>query len=449
MQETNIYHKAENIRDVIRYIRRFKNALLVIYIDDEIINSTLFQRHIQDISLLHDANLKIIIIPGAHKRIDEVLKSYNIDWSMQNGIRITPEEAMPLIKMAAFDVSNIVMSSLAGEHLNSLIGNWVRARSKGVINGIDYGTAGEIDKLQIDAIKKVLDEGFIPIFPSIGWSTIGKPYNISSISLSEQIAERLNADKLFYLLPNGLITTENFKIPENITTTEDHTIPALSLEELQTVLSLNPVIKQADKNNSIKNKIISLLNISQKACSNGVSRVHILNGSQNGTLLSEIFSDFGSGTMIYSNNYGGIRKMNKEDISSVYSLMQPFVKEGNLLPRTKQNLFAQLDDFVVYELDGRIRACAGMHCYPGKQAEIIGVTVDHSCSKQGIGAKLIEHFIKEAQKLKFVSLFILTTQSSDWFEKFNFVPDSISSLPEKRKEIWSSSRNSKVYRLYF
>ena len=61
MNEINRYKKAQNIRSVIRYIQKFKNALVVIYIDDEIINSPLFSSHMRDISLLHQAGIKVIL----------------------------------------------------------------------------------------------------------------------------------------------------------------------------------------------------------------------------------------------------------------------------------------------------------------------------------------------------------------------------------------------------
>ena len=178
MQELLRNKKAQQIRDVIRYLQKFKQAIVVIYIDDEIINSSLFSSHMRDISLLHQAGLKVVIVPGSRKRIDQILSESNISWTYKNNIRITNEDAIPQIKMAAFDISNIIMTSLAANHITATIGNWVRARAKGVINGIDYGTDGEIDKIKIDAIKNTLDNGLIPIFPCIGWSSIGKPYNI-------------------------------------------------------------------------------------------------------------------------------------------------------------------------------------------------------------------------------------------------------------------------------
>ena len=86
MQTSN--KKAENVRDVIRYLKKFNNALIVIYLDDKTIGSSLFSSHIRDISLLHQAGLKVVIIPGARTRIDEVLQSAKIDWSYKNNIRI-------------------------------------------------------------------------------------------------------------------------------------------------------------------------------------------------------------------------------------------------------------------------------------------------------------------------------------------------------------------------
>jgi len=193
-----ILEKAERIRDVIRYIKRFKNATVVIYLDDDIIDSPLFVSHIRDIALIHQAGLRVILVPGARRKIDEYLSKNGISWTYENGIRITPVEAMPLIKNAAFDAANVVMTSLAGENLTAVIGNWVRARGKGVLSGVDFATAGEIDKLDDNTIETILNNGFIPIFPCIGWSLNGKPYNISSAQLASQIATHLQADKLFF-----------------------------------------------------------------------------------------------------------------------------------------------------------------------------------------------------------------------------------------------------------
>ncbi len=451
MEEHAIFTRAEHIRDVIRYISRFKDAAVVIYLDDRIIDSPLWASHIRDISLIHEAGLRVILVPGAHKHIDKILAENNISWERKNGCRITDDEAMPLIKTAAFDVSNIVMSSLAGEHLTAVIGNWVRARAKGVLDGTDYGSAGEIDKIDDDTIRAVLSNGFIPIFPCIGWSLSGKPYNISSMQLASQIAIHMQADKLFFLVPDAELSATYFTLPQEIGISPEGCIPAMNIEEVDEFLKANKEIKSAKTNSTVmqdlREHILSIVRLGKAACLEGVTRVHILNSSLNGTLPCEIFSDLGSGTMIYSSNYGKLRPMERNDIAAVLTLIQPFVKKGILLPRTEEQLESQLNDYIVYELDGGIRACSALHIYDNKQAEIAAVAVDETCAHIGIGPKIMDSLINRAKQLSLDSVFVLTTQTTDWFESLGFKSDNINSLPEKRKALWSPSRGSKLLRL--
>ena len=430
--------KAENVRDVIRYLQKFKNALLVIYLDDKTISSPLFSSHIRDIALLHQAGLKVVLIPGARRRIDEILKNADIKWSVQESVRVTSAEAMPLIKMAAFDVSNTVMTSLAANGITAVIGNWVRARGRGVLNGFDYGTAGEIDKLETEAIRTVLNDGFIPIFPCIGWNAAGHPYNISSMLLAKQVAMNLKADKLFFMMFNEEITADKYMIPEGFALSESGNIPAMSLEEVDTFIETNPTADSEIKN---------LLKASQEACRAGVTRVHILDGNLDGVLPCEIFSGLGSGTMIYTGNYGKVRAMEQTDIPSILAIMKPFIETGKLLTRTEAQIADSLEDFIVYEIDGGVHACAALHFYDDGQAEIAAVAVDENYAHMGIGPKLMDSLIEQAMEANAKSIFIMTTQTADWFEQLGFEEDVIDSLPEERRKVWTPNRGSKVYRL--
>lgn len=429
---------AENVRDVIRYLQKFKNALLVIYLDDKTISSPLFSSHIRDIALLHQAGLKVVLIPGARRRIDEILKNANIKWSYNETFRVTSAEAMPLIKMAAFDVSNTVMTSLAANNISAVIGNWVRARGRGVLNGFDYGTAGEIDKLETEAILKVLDDGFVPIFPCIGWNAAGHPYNISSMLLAKQVAMNLKADKLFFMMFDEEINAEHYIIPEGFALSESGNIPAMSLEEVDRFIAENP---------SADSEIKNLLKASQEACRAGVTRVHILDGNIDGVLPCEIFSGLGSGTMIYTGNYGKVRAMEQTDIPSVLAIMKPFIESGKLLTRTESQISDTLEDYIVYEIDGGVHACAALHFYDDGQAEIAAVAVDENYAHMGIGPKLMDNLIEQAMEGQATSIFIMTTQTADWFEQLGFEEDSIESLPEARRKLWTPRRGSKVYRL--
>lgn len=446
MKAQLIYNKAERVRDVLRYISRFKNSIIVIHIDDSLVDSPYYSSHIRDIAYLHEVGLKVIIIPGAKNHIDSLLKNAGLSWEEKDGIRITSEKEMSIIKMASFDMSNKIMTSLAEERLTAVTGNWVKARGKGVINGVDFQTAGEIDKINIQALNAVLEDGFIPIFPCIGWSSNGKPYNISSINLAAQVATELKAEKLFFLTHGKEISNVDFFIPDNISISPDGFVPAFNLEELDKFFELNQNLGIFSPE---KKHILNLLQIARISCSLGVSRTHIVNGLFDGTLPCEIFSDLGSGTMIYKSNYGGIRSMQKEDIPAVLNLIRPFVEQGILLPRTEESLLQTYTDYIVYELDGGLKACAALHTYNDNQAEIAAVAVDSVCSHMGIGPKLINYLLQKAKEKNIHSVFILTTQTSDWFEKLGFKISTVDSLPQERKEKWTKERGSKVLRINF
>lgn len=270
------------------------------------------------------------------------------------------------------------------------------------------------------------------------------------MQLASQLAVHLKADKLFFLVPNAEITKQNFFIPENIGLSPEGHIPAMNIEETEEFISKNknlalPIFQKKDSE-LIKN-LFSILNISKEACTKGVSRTHILNGSSEGTLLCEIFSNLGSGTMIYSSNYGKIRAMRREDISQVLSLIRPFVLEGILLPRTETQLETSYNDYIIYEIDGAIRACCALHIYDKSQAEIAAVAVDKAFSHIGIGPKMIRYLIEKAKSINLKSIFILTTQTADWFENLGFKADTTESLPPQRLKTWNPKRASKVFRL--
>lgn len=431
----------EGIRDVIRYIRKFKGSTIVIRMDDDVVDSPLFSSHIHDLALLHETGIRIVLIPGAHEHISRVLDSYGIAWKIENTIRITSDEGMNFIKMAAFDVSNRIMTRLSAEGLTAVIGNWVRARGRGVLDGTDFGSAGFVEKIQLDSLLAALEDGFIPIIPCIGWTSTGKPYNISSTELAVATATALKAEKLFFLGSGNTISIDDFVIPESASLSPEGRLAALSVDDIEPFLESNRDTAAAT---FPYDKMADLLLQARNACREGVTRAHILDADIDGVLPTEIFSDLGSGTMIYVNNYGTFRTMTREDIPAVLSLMNPFVEKSILLPRTSEDLEQKAHEFVVFEIDGGIRACAALHAYPENVGEIAGLAVDESYTHMGIGPRLMDLLIQRAISAGFSAIFVLTTQSADWFEKFGFKLGETSQLPRERREKWDQNRRSRV-----
>ncbi|QEN08859.1 amino-acid N-acetyltransferase [Oceanispirochaeta crateris] len=433
MDKGQLREHVDLIREVFSYNRRFKDSLFVIKIDSSIIDHNYFTILVRDLSLLHQNGIRFVIIPGAHDRIDEILKQYQIPYDSVDGIRISSDEAITFIKMAAFDVSNKVMTQLSGYDIPSVIGNWVKARGLGVVHGIDFQNTGRVDKIKSDAIQTLLGEGHIPIFPCIGWNANGDPYNISSDELAKVIAIELGASKLFFIGSDGVLTQENCNIPEEMPLSEDGRISKLSLSQASLLIEANP-----------ENPQMSRIKTALSACEGGVNRVHIVDGRSDGALLKEIFSNLGIGTMIYTNIYERIRNMRQKDISSVLSLMKPFIDRGILVSRTRKDLEEKLDDFVVYSMDGIIHGCAALHRFSNDLAEIAALAVDQRYVHLKIGGKLVSYLLEKAEEEGLKRVFVLTTQTSDWFQNLGFESAGIADLPPEKRDMYNRDRNSRI-----
>jgi amino-acid N-acetyltransferase len=438
MEKSKLKEQVEIIRQAFGYINKFKNETFVIKIESSLIPNPLFPILIKDLVLLHSMGIRIVIVPGARTRIDEILSTYNIKCDTINGIRVSTHDSIPFIKMAAFDVSNKIMTLLAESDAHGVIGNWVKARSIGVRNGIDYQSSGIVEKLHIDVLKNVLDDGMIPIFPNIGWSAKGKPYNLSSNELAFTISTELKAAKLFFITDQASITSNSFVIPSGVYVSGNGTISQLNVEQAGVFIEKN---KKAEHN-----EMLELISLAYRACNDGVRRVHIVDGQAEGMILKEIFSNRGLGTMIYANQHENIRQMLISDIPEVLALMQPAIEQQILVPRTSLDLEEKIDDYAVYEVDGTIHACGALHIFSDKQAEIAAITVDEMYSKLGIGRKMISFLMEKAVTIHLKAVFVLTTQTSDWFSQLGFTEATIADLPVEKQQLYNYKRNPLILR---
>jgi len=436
MDKQQLKEQVETIRQAFGYINRFKNQTFVIKIESSLINHPFFSILIKDISILHHLGIRIVLVPGAKTRIDEVLATYGIDCRTIDNIRISTADAIPFIKMAAFDVSNKVMTLLSENNVNAVIGNWVRARGIGVRGGVDFESSGLVEKLQTDIVGSVLAEGLVPIFPNIGWNAQGRPYNISSNELACAVAGELKAAKLFFITDFGGLPARDFVLPKETYVSSEGFIAQLTVDEAKRLLDTN--LKTPNRGT------LELAVLAYRCCKNGVQRVHIIDGRTEGMLLKEIFSNRGFGTMIYANQFENIRPMVHTDIPDVLALMQPSIDEEILVARTEEHLGELLADYVVYEVDGTLHGCGALHGYGKETAEIAGIAVDSTYSNLGIGKKIVSYLIEKATRLKCRKVFVLTTQSADWFLQLGFVKANVEDLPKDRQKTYNAKRKSLV-----
>ncbi|MDR0331074.1 MAG: amino-acid N-acetyltransferase [Chitinispirillales bacterium] len=439
MDKTKLKEQVETIRQAFGYASRFKNEAFVIKIDSALIsNHALFPVLIKDLVMLRRMGIRIILVPGSRTRIDEVLAAYKVECPYVNGVRVSYPEAIPFINMASFDVSNRIMTMLAENEAGAVIGNWVKARGIGVRGGVDYRHSGVVESLQTDVLNKLLDDGMIPIFPNIGWSTKGKPYNLSSNDLAFTISVQMKASKLFFVTEHGGIQASHFKVPDEAYVSESGILSQMTMAQAGQFLDLN---NEYESDHDAERDLVSY---AYRACKQGVRRVHIIDGRAEGMLLQEIFSNRGLGTMIYANRHENIRPMTATDIPGVLSLMQPKVESGALVARNDHDLAEKLGDYAVYDVDGTLHACGALHIFPGRQGEIAAIVVDEKFASRGIGKKMISYLIEQATRAGLKSVFVLTTLSADWFNQLGFVEAKVEELPEGKREKYNKDRNSLV-----
>lgn len=475
MKSAQIIDQVDLIRQVFSYAHRFRGKTFVIHVDHAAVDDARVTALVQDIVLLHQAGIRIVLVPGARQRIDEVLEMYHVEWRRENGVRIAGADAIPFIKMAAFDVTNRFMTLLSAHNTNAVVGNWVRARGIGVVNGVDYQHAGVVERVQLDLLRTTLRQDLIPIFPCIGWSATGKPYNISSRELAFRIAVSLEAEKLFFITDRMGLNARNLTLPPEIEATGEGRISRLTVEEARLLLEWNgvspeeqlpaggrtptdvaegearplPTPAQPSGYHEGPREHLEFLRLAYLAAGAGVARIHIVDGDQEGVTLAEVFSDLGVGTMVHANVYQSIRPMRMEDVGRVHKLMQPLAEHGVLLARSPEEIAAHAEDYVVHETDGRIHGCGALHVFANGEAEIAALAVDTRYEELGIGRRIVLYLMERAREQRLAAVFVLTTRTSDWFESIGFVRVGVDHLPAEKRRRYDMDRKSIILRYDF
>jgi len=132
--------------------------------------------------------------------------------------------------------------------------------------------------------------------------------------------------------------------------------------------------------------------------------------------------------------------------SQILTLIQPFVEQGKILPRTKAQINDQLDDFVLLFDNDQLVACAGLKdCKEGSMGEIYSLAVARQAQNTGLSADLLDKIMLKAQQEKFSKIFALTKYGTQWFIKNGFTLMNISDLPSKRQQYFNHDRNSSIF----
>lgn len=414
------------------YIHAHRGNTFVIQIAGEAVASANFPALIHDIALLNSLAIKPVIVFGARPQIEARLREQNSTPRRHAGLRVTDEPAIACVKQAVGDIRIRIEALLSMGLPNSPMdsaaikvaaGNYVTGRPLGVVDGVDFKLSGRVRKIDRLLINTRLNIGEIILIPPLGYSITGEVFNLSSVELASRVAAELKATKLIMI---GAAT--HFRDQRG------ETLRQLTAAEARA----RPDIAAADET-------AALLARGVEACEAGVERVHYIDVSQDGSILQELFTRDGVGTLLSQRPFDAVREAKDQDIGGIIALIAPLEEQGVLVKRSREKIEADIGDYSVLVRDGAVIACAALHDYPEDRfMELACMAVHGDYQNQGKGALLYQFIESVAVARGAVTLFVLTTQTAHWFIERGFSETDPTGLPGQRQDMYNYQRNSKA-----
>jgi amino-acid N-acetyltransferase len=421
--------KLTDLRGILQYIPQFREKTFILAIDGVIVTDDNFATLMLDVALLWSLNIRVVLVHGASAQIRSLAEGQQVKASDLDGAGVTDAATLDLALTAANRLTHEILEGLSANDMRAAYANVIVAHPLGILQGVNHLFTGKVERVDADLLNSLLAQGVVPVIPPLGFDGDGKTYRVNSDGVALAVAENLKATKLIFV------------------TAQDGLIYRGKLISQMLVSELGRLVQQDGA--GFAPEMISKAQHANAACTAGVPRVHVINGTLDEGLLGEVFSNHGLGTLIYANEYEHIRPAKKKDVRAIQSLTKQAVEAEELLKRSKAVIEKSLGDYFIFEIDKNPVACVALHLYPEEnQGELACLYVSSSHENQGIGRKLIQFVENKARELGLKELLVLSTQAFTYFQsKGGFVEASPDDLPPARREKYEQSgRNSKVLR---
>lgn len=396
------------LHDAGQYFHIYSGSTFVVLLDQ--VSQEQAASVAKDIALLCALNIKIILIVPPSKiaqpfaiESEDLLEKFLID------TQVIQRKAEVLLNQAfhQYQINSAIVSSSV-----------VTTKPYGIHNGIDYGFFGKPRNIKKELLSHILENVSCLIIPTFGFAPTGETFIMDGLEMAEQIASSLQCQKL-------MILTETEGLPREMNASQ--------------AKALSQDLNQPEDTRA-------LIKLSIPAIAKGVDRIHLLNKAIEGTLIIELLTRDGIGSMITNEAYDEIKQAELTDIQALKSLMQPLEDDGTLKKRSIQELEKDIQNFYLMFRDNSLIGAVAYYPYPeAKTAELASLIV-HPLYRNGKKANQFMHFIEnKALEDKFDSIFLLTTQTAHWFMGNGFKEADITQLPKDKLSTYDYSRNSKVF----
>ena len=305
---------------------------------------------------------------------------------------------------------------MANSELNVVSGNFIVAKPIGVIDGVDYANTGEVRRINGAAIQAQLEQNNLVLISPIGYSPSGDVFNLSAEQVATAVAIALKAEKLIFLTEESCVDANG------------NLIAQLTTEELKQNVELNFSLQAAIE-----------------SCDAGIARVHLINRHIDGALLQELFTRDGVGTLISSAPYEICRAATLNDIGGILELIKPLEQKGILAKRSREKIEMQIGDYIILERDGLIIGCTALHINKIENCAVLACLAVHSSYRDSArGQRLFSTALNIAEKHSLKTLFVLSTQTVQWFIERGFTICEWTNVPDFLKALYNPQRNAKI-----
>ena len=274
----DVSKRAKVLIQAMPYIKKYSGETIVVkYGGNAMINEELKAAVMSDLVLMQLVGVNVVLVHGGGPEINAMLKAVGKESKFINGMRVTDKETIDIVQMVLAGKVNKSLVQLLGSH--GLDGRMLLAEK--LVTGADLGYVGEIKEVNPEPLNNALASGYIPIVSTVAGGYDGNVYNINADIAASQIAAKIGAKVLMPMTDiRGLLRDVH---------DEDSLIPVVNVSEV-------PMLK---RDGIISGGMIPKIDCCVEAVRSGVNRAHIIDGRIEHSILLELFSDEGIGTMFY------------------------------------------------------------------------------------------------------------------------------------------------------
>ena len=285
------------LREALPYIQRFKGKTFVVKFSGKVTEDhDRLSSLAEELALLHQVGIRVCVVHGGGKQLTDLAEKLGVEQTIIEGRRVTDDDTLEMAKMIfAGKINTDILAALRHRGvqavgLSGVDGNIVHAerrppkevldRATGESAHVDFGHVGDILEIDVRLLTVLLDHGYLPVISSLGADAEGKVFNINADTIASEIAVQLQAEKLVLLSDvDGIFLRAG---------EEETKLSRLSADEAA------DLITSGAATGGMIPKLQSIVHLLRR----GVKSAHIINGNSRNTLLAEVFTNEGTGTMI-------------------------------------------------------------------------------------------------------------------------------------------------------